>query len=340
MSLTPEERRRIYEEEKTRLEAQEQVKRDAQIRVDKGKAKQQKAGFIGTLIVLALFIGGAFIINSVWGGKNSSFPTTPSPRKIDHTQQVVNAIRAGQDYLFIYYNTVQGWIVWPNTQSYVSLGECEQALEKDVAAKQIARETKCIARAEFIHWLNRDRLGKHYLPYAHTKYIVIIKDTQGWNPSYVQLYGSRDECVRDVASLGYAIGPDLKCIRESDLEQYSFDKVNSGRGSSFRTEKDCQDLHASGASDDVVHRCWHVVLATETAKLGSEWIYSLWVETVERTNGPIYFPPADGSTPATALGDCSDHAKRVIDFARLDDPNIVRVYCKDRAGKIVFQIHR
>lgn len=144
----------------------------------------------------------------------------PSPGKSAHKQEVIKAIMAGQDYFFVYYDTAQGWIGSPDSSSYVSRGECEQAREEAVAARQVVPESKCIARAELARWLNKDRLGQHYVPYAHKKYLVIGKDAQGWFPATWQLYASKDECARDVAATGYAIGPDLKCVRESDLEQW------------------------------------------------------------------------------------------------------------------------
>lgn len=78
MELSPEEKKRIYEEEKTRVEAQEEAKKEA-------KAKKTKQGCLGCLgLIVVIFIialvGGLF--------KSGDKPSTPKTQEEIRKEQI------------------------------------------------------------------------------------------------------------------------------------------------------------------------------------------------------------------------------------------------------------
>ena len=70
MSLTPEERKKIYEEEKARAEAKEKIQKDQ-------KAKQSKNAGIGCLVIIGI-AAAIWIIGQLSPKKTASTPSKPA----------------------------------------------------------------------------------------------------------------------------------------------------------------------------------------------------------------------------------------------------------------------
>jgi hypothetical protein len=95
MTLTPEERQRIYEEEKARLEAQERLKSEAKARevlsIPESRREPRSGWAVGCLTVVGVIVGVLvllFIIGSLLPSSSSRTPQEqPSPPPVDALQQ-------------------------------------------------------------------------------------------------------------------------------------------------------------------------------------------------------------------------------------------------------------
>jgi|GEM_PF-5424261 len=137
MSLTPEERRRIYEEEKARLEARDQAQRD----LDKAKGKMgcgQGCGVV-VLVLIGLAVLGSII-------NRSQEPSTPpvAPAAVDHYWVAREVVR----YDLTKLPPVPTWENHrgPNgvTVQYKSRGECEMAFAEHQQLIHGNSEWQCV----------------------------------------------------------------------------------------------------------------------------------------------------------------------------------------------------